>query len=103
LACFEKCQYAKLGGINQAVIAMQRPNPESIYFDDFQRLQKKLCARIKALRIEQGYTQEDMTEFELSVRQYQRMEQDPQAIVSLWQLYKLSKAFGIDVSELLDV
>jgi transcriptional regulator with XRE-family HTH domain len=82
---------------------MQRPNPESVYFEDFQQLQRKLSARIKQLRLERGYKQEDMTEFELSFRQYQRMEQDPSSIVSLWQIYKLAKAFGTDVSDLLDV
>lgn len=82
---------------------MQRPDPESIYFDEFQLFQQKLCARIRQLRTEHGYKQEDMTDFELSLRQYQRMEQDPQSIVSLWQVYKLAKAFGVELSELVDV
>ena len=82
---------------------MQRPNPESIYFDKFQRFQLKLCERIKELRVQHGYKQEDMFDFELSLRQYQRMEQDPHSIVSVWQLYKLSKAFGIEMSDLVDV
>ncbi|EGG92812.1 hypothetical protein IMCC1989_2681 [gamma proteobacterium IMCC1989] len=43
-----------------------------------------------------------MTDFELSLRQYQRMEQDPASITSLWQVYKLAQAFGITVDELLD-
>ena len=44
-----------------------------------------------------------MTDFELSLRQYQRMEQDPTAIVSLWQIYKIAKAYGLTINELLDV
>ena len=81
---------------------MQRPDPKSTYFKDFERLQAKLCKRIKALREEHGYTQEDMTDFELSLRQYQRMEQDPTAIVSLWQMYKVAAAFNMTLDELLD-
>lgn len=54
------------------------------------------------LREQHGYTQEDMTDFELSLRQYQRMEQDPTSITSLWQVYKLAKAFGVTVEELLE-
>lgn len=80
---------------------MQRPEPKSAYFKDFQRFQQKLCKKIKILREEHGYTQEDMTDFELSLRQYQRMEQDPASIVSLWQVYKLAKAFKLSVEELL--
>ena len=39
----------------------------------------------------------------LSVRQYQRMERDPSAISSLWQLFKIAKAHSIDIKELLDI
>jgi len=80
---------------------MQRPDPQSAYYKDFLKLQKRLCKKIKSLREEQGHTQEDMTEFELSLRQYQRMEQDPTSIVSLWQLYKIAAAFNISIDELL--
>lgn len=59
-------------------------------------------ARIKQLRLEKGYKQEDMLEFEISLRQYQRMEQDPLSVVSLWQLFKLAKAFDIDICDLID-
>ena len=54
-------------------------------------------------REEHGYTQEDMTEFGLSLRQYQRMEHDATAIVSLWQVYKIAKAYGLSIHELLDI
>ncbi|MGS2718450.1 helix-turn-helix domain-containing protein [Eionea flava] len=81
---------------------MQRPNPTSVHYKDFIQFQGKLCKKIKALRTQHGYTQEDMTDFELSLRQYQRMEQDPAAITSLWQVYKLAKAFGVTVDELLN-
>jgi len=68
---------------------MQRPDPKSAHYKGFIRFQEKLCKKIKRLREAHGYTQEDMTDFELSLRQYQRMEQDPTSIASLWQLYKL--------------
>ncbi len=80
---------------------MQRPDPKSAYYKEFSRLQEKLCKKIKELREEHGYTQEDMTEFELSLRQYQRMEQDPTSIVSLWQLYKITKAFNLKIDDFL--
>ena len=47
--------------------------------------------------------QEDMSNYELSVRQYQCMEQDPTAISSLWQLFKIAKAHNLKINELLDL
>jgi hypothetical protein len=44
-----------------------------------------------------------MAEYELLVRQYQRMEQDPKAIVSLWQVFKIAKAHYLDLQQLLDL
>ena len=82
---------------------MQRPNPDSIYYDEFIQLQKKLRDRILLLRKSRDMVQEDMADYELSVRQYQRMEQDPTAIVSLWQLFKLAKTHDLDIHELLDL
>ena len=80
---------------------MQRPNADSIYYDEFLRFQEKLQKRIVSLRNKRDLVQEDMAEYELSVRQYQRMEQDPTAIVSLWQLYKIAKAHNLEIDELL--
>ena len=82
---------------------MQRPNPDSIYYQEFIQLQEKLRERILSLRKSRNLVQEDMADYELSVRQYQRMEQDPTAIVSLWQLFKLAKAQDLDIHELLDL
>jgi len=81
---------------------MQRPDPQSVYYKDFLKLQNRLCEKIKSLREENHFTQDDMTEFELSLRQYQRMEQDPTSIVSLWQLYKIAKAFNLSIDDLLE-
>ncbi|MDA9599122.1 hypothetical protein N9S48_01015 [bacterium] len=82
---------------------MQRPNPDSIYYEEFVQLQEKLRSKILLLRKSRNLVQEDMANYELSVRQYQRMEQDPTAIVSLWQLFKLAKAHNLDIHELLDL
>ena len=82
---------------------MQRPNPDSIYYDEFIQLQEKLRDRILSLRKSRNMVQEDMADYELSVRQYQRMEQDPTAIVSLWQLFKLANAHDLDIHDLLDL
>ena len=82
---------------------MQRPNQDSIYYDEFIQLQEKLRDRILSLRKSRNMVQEDMADYELSVRQYQRMEQDPTAIVSLWQLFKLAKAHDLDIHDLLDL
>ena len=67
----------------------------------FLQFQEKLQKRIVSLRNKRNLVQEDMAEYELSVRQYQRMEQDPTAIVSLWQLYKIAKAHNLEIDELL--
>lgn len=82
---------------------MQRPNPDSIYYDEFIQLQERLRDKLLSLRKARNMVQEDMADYELSVRQYQRMEQDPTAIVSLWQLFKLAKAHNLDIHELLDL
>lgn len=82
---------------------MQRPNPDSIYYDEFMQLQNKLRVKIIRLRKSRDLVQEDMADYELSVRQYQRMEQDPTAIVSLWQVFKIAKAHNLDIHELLDL
>ena len=82
---------------------MQRPNPDSIYYDEFMQLQKKLRDKIIRLRKSRDLVQEDMADYELSVRQYQRMEQVPTAIVSLWQVFKIAKAHNLDIHELLDL
>ena len=82
---------------------MQRPNPDSIYYEEFIELQKKLRDKIFLLRKNRDFVQEDMADYEISVRQYQPMEQDPTAISSLWQLFKIAKAHNLNVSQLLEI
>ena len=82
---------------------MQRPDPDSVYYHEFIELQKKLRDKIVKLRKSRQFVQEDIANYELSVRQYQRMEQDPTAISSLWQLFKIAKAHNLDVNQLLEI
>jgi hypothetical protein len=64
---------------------------------------RKLRDRILTVCKSRDLVHEDMAEYELSVRQYQRMEQDPKAIVSLWQVFKIAKAHNLDLQQLLDL
>ena len=82
---------------------MQRPNSDSAYYNEFVALQENLCKKIVSLRKSRKLVQEDMADYELSVRQYQRMEQDPTAIVSLWQVFKIAKAHNLDLKQLFDL
>ena len=82
---------------------MQRPTPDSVYYQEFMELQEKLRKKILRLRKDKHLVQEDMSNYELSVRQYQRMEQDPTAISSLWQLFKIAKVHDLKINELLDL
>lgn len=82
---------------------MQRPNKDSIHYHEFVHLQEQLRNKIITLRKNKGLVQEDMASYELSVRQYQRMEQDFTAIYSLWQLFKIAKAHDLDIKQLLDI
>ena len=60
---------------------MQRPDPDSVYYHEFIELQQKLRDKIVKLRKSRQLVQEDMANYELSVRQYQRMEQDPKIVL----------------------
>lgn len=82
---------------------MQRPNSDSAYYNEFVELQENLCKKIVNLRKSRKLVQEDMADYELSVRQYQRMEQDPTAIVRLWQVFKIAKAHNLDLKQLFDL
>ena len=62
------------------------------------KLLKKVSKNIKALRIERGWTQEDMAEFGFGPRWYQRFESGRHS-PSLPTLVKLARAFKVDVSD----
>ena len=59
---------------------------------------KRLGKKIKSLRLKRKMTQDDVSEFGIDVKQYQRIERglvNPKAFT----LYKLSKAFKCSVED----
>ena len=66
------------------------------------RLLKLVGKRIRQLRIERGLTQEQMTRFGRDYKYYQQIEYG-QKNLSLRTLYKIAKAFGMPISELLKI
>jgi transcriptional regulator with XRE-family HTH domain len=66
------------------------------------RLLKLVGKRIRQLRLEHGFTQEQMTRFGLDYKYYQRIEYGEKNL-SLRTFYKISKAFGISISELVNI
>ena len=82
---------------------MRGIDTDSAYYKDFQRFTKKLRKRIHELRMESGYSQEDMEKFELSYRQYKRIESGETSNMTLSNLFKIAKAFKMKPHELLDL
>ena len=78
-------------------------DPDSPHYDDFRDFQSKLKTHLRELRKENGYTQRDLIESGVSKRNYERMEQEADSLVSLWQLYKIAKFYDCTISELLDI
>ena len=82
---------------------MRGIDSDSAYHNEFQRFTKKLKKRIYELRKESGYTQEDMEKFELSYRQFKRIESGETINMTLSNLFKIAKAFNLKPHELLDM
>ena len=78
-------------------------DPNSPLYDDFRDYQRRLQKRLRELRAEYGLTQMDLAESGVSFRHYMRMEQDPTAIISIWQLYKIAEYYEMSVSDLIEV
>lgn len=76
---------------------------DSEYYKEFHHFAEKLSAKIIRLRKEQGITQEQMEQFEISLRQFQRIESGKTVNITLSNLYKIAQAFGLKLHELLDV
>jgi transcriptional regulator with XRE-family HTH domain len=64
------------------------------------RLMKLVGRRVRQLRLEREFTQEEMGRFGFEYRYYQRIEYGEKNL-SLKTLNKLAKAFGVHVSALL--
>ena len=62
---------------------------------------KKVASNIKKARTDNGYTQAQMESFGFDLRNYQRLESGEHS-PSLFTLFKLSKAFNVELSELVD-
>ena len=67
---------------------------------DFQDFNKKIRERIKYLRQKKGHTQEQMADFGINCRQYQRIESGETVNVTIANLYKIAKAFKVKVQEI---
>ena len=76
---------------------------DSAYYKEFTKFSQKLSEKILTLRKNNKLTQEDMMRFELSLRQFQRIEQNQTSNITLSNLFKIAKAFGIEPKDLLDV
>lgn len=76
---------------------------DSGYFNDFNRFSRKVREKIHALRSEKGLTQEQMEDFELNLRQFQRIECGDTSNITLSYLYRIAAALGVSPSELIDV
>jgi DNA-binding XRE family transcriptional regulator len=68
---------------------------------EFEKLLKKVAKNNKYHREEQGLTQMDMIEYGFNYRHYQRLESGETGC-NLLTLFRLSKAFKIPVSTLLE-
>ena len=66
-----------------------------------EQLQHLVGRRARQLREQQGLRQEDMCQFGFEYKYYQRIEYG-QKNLSLKTLNRLSKAFGIEIGELLN-
>ncbi len=82
---------------------MRGIDESSDYFGEFEELTARLRSRIIELRKKKGLTQEDMEKYELSLRQYQRIEQGETTNITLSNLFKIAKAFDISVHDLLSI
>ena len=71
---------------------------------DFDLFARKVQRNIKKLRKEKGLSQEDLMNYEISLRTIQRIEQESEPVnITSLTLHRLSKAFGVHTKHLLDV
>ncbi|MGK0290905.1 MAG: transcriptional regulator with XRE-family HTH domain [bacterium] len=82
---------------------MRGIDEESRYFNEFSLFTEKLQEKIYLLRKKHKLTQEDMELFEISLRQYQRIESGQTVNITLSNLFKIAKALKIKPSQLLDI
>ncbi len=68
---------------------------------EYSKFLVKLSDNIKSLRLEHGYTQEEMVQFGFNYRHYQKLESGTHS-PSLSTLFKISKIYKISVPKLLE-
>ncbi len=66
---------------------------------EFEKFFKSFDVRLRKLRKQRGWTQEDMLDYGFATRHYQRIEQGLQ--ISMTTALRLAKAFGIKLSILI--
>lgn len=66
---------------------------------DYSKFLQLLAANIKALRLEHGYTQEEMTQFGFNYRHYQKLESGNHS-PSLSTLHKIAKLYSVEIEQL---
>ncbi len=76
---------------------------ESTYFHEFDHFSKRVRQNIGRLRQTRRLTQEQMEEYELNLRQFQRIESGETVNMTLSYLFRIAKALGVKPSQLLDV
>ncbi len=70
----------------------------------FEKFSLKVQERIRDLRRENNLSQEDLMEYELSLRTVQRIENTSEpANITLLTLFRLSRAFGVKPEDLFDI
>ena len=74
----------------------------SRYHDEFGKLTEHVRIKIRKLREHCGLTQEQMQEFEINLRQFQRIENGETENMTLANLFKIAKALQVDCSTLLE-
>lgn len=88
-------------GRKKAIANARGINEDSPYFAEFIKLSKRIQQNIRKYRQEQNLTQEQMEDFGLNLRQFQRIENGETRNITLANLFKISKALNIEVGDLL--
>lgn len=70
---------------------------ESPYFREFEKFTEGVRKNIRQLREEKGLTQEQMMEFDINLRQFQRIESGETKNITLANLFKIAKALEVKI------
>lgn len=74
------------------------------YDKNFEKFALNVQKNIQGLRIDNELSQEDMMEYELSLRTIQRIENTSEtANITLLTLFRLAKAYGVKPKDLIDI